>query len=130
VIFESERDSAAEKEPFNNTDEQNVTWFLLETFIRNGAELQLALKIEDSGQVPHSSDDIWYSYNLKIVPDVGETLVLDVVLNILSRMTVGSYPVQSTKRKDLGSMARKSVGGITEFAHFCEILDQSLSATE
>ncbi|KAH6720649.1 hypothetical protein BKA61DRAFT_595271 [Leptodontidium sp. MPI-SDFR-AT-0119] len=90
--FESKRYSAAENEPFNSTDEQYVTRFLLEAFIRNGADLQLALKIEDSGEVPHCSDDTWYSYDLEIVPDGGETLVLDVVLNILSRMEVGSYP--------------------------------------
>jgi hypothetical protein len=30
--------------------------------------------------------------DLEIVPDGGETLVLDVVLNILSRMEVGNYP--------------------------------------
>ena len=97
--FESERDPAAEKEPFNTTDEQHVTWFLLETFIRNGADLQLALKIEDSGEVPNSSDDEWYSYDLKIVPDSGETLVLEVVLNILSRMNVGSYPYRVPRQR-------------------------------
>lgn len=90
--FESKRDSAAENEPFNSTDEQYVTRFLLEAFIRNGADLQLSLKIEDSGEVPHGSDDIWYSYDLTIVPNGGETLVLDVVLNINSRMELGSYP--------------------------------------
>lgn len=90
---ESERDCAAENEPFSSTDEQYATRFLLEAFIKNGADLQLALKIEDSGDVPHGSDDTWYSYDLKIVPDGGETLVLDVVLNALSRMNLqGYYP--------------------------------------
>jgi hypothetical protein len=96
--FESKRDSAAENEPFNSTDEQYVTRFLLEAFIRNGADLQLLLKIEDSGELPHVSDDIWYSYDLAIVPDGGETLVLDVVLNINSRMELGSYPYGAPKQ--------------------------------
>ncbi|KIN03168.1 hypothetical protein OIDMADRAFT_18544 [Oidiodendron maius Zn] len=42
---------------------------------------------------------MWYSYDLKIVPDVGETLVLDVVLNILGRMTVGSYPYRVPRER-------------------------------
>ena len=97
--FESETDSAAENEPFNNTYEQNFTRFVLEVFIKNGADLQLALKIEDSGRIRHDAGDIWYSYDLKIVPDGGETLVLDVVLNILSRMEVGCYPYRVPRQR-------------------------------
>lgn len=88
---ESESDSTAEDEPFSSADEQYVTRFLLEAFIRNGADLQLLLKIEDSGEFLHEADDIWRSYDLTIVPNGGTTLVLDVVLNTLSRMELENY---------------------------------------
>jgi hypothetical protein len=90
--FESESGTTSEDEPFNDPIEQHATSFVLETLIRNGANLQLTLKIEDEGHVPTDADDMWYSNALKMLLDCGETLALNVVLNVESRMEFDAYP--------------------------------------
>lgn len=91
--FESEGDTGSDHELSNDSSEQSETSFVLETFIRNGADLQLALKIEDrEEESPGDFDDIWLAYTLEMVPDGGESLELDVVVNLETRMDLSTYP--------------------------------------
>lgn len=82
-----------ENQPLNHPSEQKETSLVMETFIRNGADLQLRLKIEDDGDVPRGdSSDFWRSYALKIFLDSGETLVLDVAVNNSPRYDFDYHP--------------------------------------
>ncbi|SPO03403.1 uncharacterized protein DNG_06086 [Cephalotrichum gorgonifer] len=88
----SEADSDWDYESLIDPIEQSQVGAVLETFIRNGADLQLALKIGDGAYVPTGADDLWVAYTLEIIPHGGEALQLDVVMNVLSRMELRRYP--------------------------------------
>ena len=100
--FEPGADTS-DHEPSDYASEQFEASFILKTFIENGADLRLALKIDDGRDVPTYADDMWLSYALEVIPDGGEPLELDVVVNLKTRMELGpSYPYGPPKQRRYG----------------------------
>ncbi len=98
--FETESDAGSGHKSSHDSLAQHEVGRVLETFIRNGADLQLMLKITAPRDVATGADDIWVAYTLEMTPYVGTTaLVLDVVLNIESRMDLRRYPYGPPSRK-------------------------------
>jgi hypothetical protein len=54
--------------------ERQWAGFVLECFIRNGADLYLELKIEDGRKLPTKEDDAWLGFTMEIIPSGGEPL--------------------------------------------------------
>lgn len=97
--FETERDAGSKHKPSNDSRRQSKVGSVLETFIRNGADLQMMLKITARGDVDTGADDCWLAYTLEMAPSNGTTtLELDVVLNIKTRMDLRGYPYGPPKR--------------------------------
>jgi len=84
--FASEGDISSEYESSNYPDERWRASSVLDTFIRNGADLQLTLKIGDpsSCKAQFSYGDV-LAYPLEMVPDDGEAIELYVVIDIALR---------------------------------------------
>lgn len=98
--FETEGDASSGRKSSKNSGEQSIVGSVLETFIENGADLQLMLKITDRGVVDSAADDIWLAYTLEMVPYDGEAaLELDVVLNTEGRMALTDYPYGPPNRR-------------------------------
>ena len=97
--FEPERDTS-DYEPSDYASEQFEASSILRIFIENGADLRLTLKIHDGKDVPTYADDIWLSYALELIPDDGEPLELDVVVNLNTRRDLGpTYPYGPPKQR-------------------------------
>src|SRR5207244_2003776 len=73
--------------------------FVLECFIRNGADPYLALKIEDGREIPTEADDAWLAYTMEMIPDGGKPLELDVVVNLGTRLLIDDYPYGSVRQR-------------------------------
>jgi hypothetical protein len=92
--FQTESDAGSRGESSSNACGAQPIVDVLETFIRNGADPRLMLKITarevDTDEDP---EDIWLAYTLEMTPCDGTTaLELDVVLNLRSWMAKLSYP--------------------------------------
>jgi hypothetical protein len=79
--------------------EQYEVGFVLECFITNGADIYLALKIEDGRELPTSCDDMWLAYTIEMIPDGGNPLELEVVVNLGTRLLVDNYPYRSVTKR-------------------------------
>lgn len=100
--FEPEEDTSPDHEPSDYASEQFEASFILRTFIKNGADPRLTLKIDDGRDVPTYADDMWLSYAVELIPYGEETLELDVVVNLETRMELTSYPYGPPKQRRWG----------------------------
>lgn len=73
---------------YNPSKQQSATGMVLQTFITNGADLLLTLKIANSKQLETRSvpDDIWIQYFLEMTTHGGEALQVEVVVNLGCRL--------------------------------------------
>ena len=92
-------DTSSSNYPPRDDFKQYATGLLLECFIKNGADLYLALKIEDGREIPTDADDAWLAYAVEMIPDGGKPLELDVVVNLETRLLVDSYPYGSVRQR-------------------------------
>ncbi|KAF7555937.1 hypothetical protein G7Z17_g1815 [Cylindrodendrum hubeiense] len=100
--FDSEEDNGCDYEFSVDYEGQLNTGFVLETFVKNGADLHLLLKIEDGEAVSPQGDDAFMAYTLKMIPVSGEALELDVVVNIHTRRHIRGYPYGSPRERYYG----------------------------
>jgi hypothetical protein len=72
--------------------QSGATW-VLHTLIKHGADLHLALKIDGGWDAPQThADDVWVEFTVEMVPEGGEAVNLDVVMNLQTRMELPDYP--------------------------------------
>ncbi len=80
--------------------EQNETGLILECFMRRGADLDMALKIEDGKEViPSAADDTWLAYTMHMILNGGKPMEMDVVVNMGTRLLVDDYPYGAVKQR-------------------------------
>lgn len=94
----SENESSSFQKFQINPKEQTTASLVLETFVRNGADLEVALKIADRNSVSPGEDDWGLQYTLEMALDGGEALELDVVVNVQFRMELRGYPYKPPKQ--------------------------------
>lgn len=89
----AEGDTVSDDYPPRDPIEQSDVGLVLECFIRNDADLHLALRIEDGREISTDADDAWLAYTMEIIPDGKESLKPDVAVNLLTRLKeVDRYP--------------------------------------
>ena len=92
-------DTSSDDYPPRDHFEQYNAGLVMERFIRNGADLYLALKIEDGREIPTVADDAWLAYTMEMVPDGGKPLELEVVMNLGTRLRIDNYPYGSVRQR-------------------------------
>ena len=108
--FDSARDAGPGPELSNDSIEHHMFGKVLETFIGNGADLQLMLKITARGQVATGADYTWLAYTVEMALSDGTTkLELDVLLNLESRVGLARYPHGPPSRRfwELNELGRE-----------------------
>ncbi|KAM7186281.1 hypothetical protein V8F33_011877 [Rhypophila sp. PSN 637] len=104
----SEDTSLPDSYPQRDPSEQNEVGSVLECFIRNGADVHLALKIEDGRKVT-GEDDEWLAYFMQITLHGGKPMELEVVVNLETRLMFGHYPYGPViQRRDETFRSRKA----------------------
>lgn len=95
----AEGDTSSDDYPPRDYSEQCEAGYVLECFLRNGADMYLAVKIGDGREIPTVLDDAWLAYTMEILPDGGKSLEVEVVVNLETRLLVDKYPYGAVKQR-------------------------------
>lgn len=71
---------------YNPSRQQWASGMVLETFIKNDADLRLAIKIKNAKRLVTGAEDMWIQYLLEMTRDGGEALEVEVVVNLEWRL--------------------------------------------
>jgi hypothetical protein len=105
----SDDDSFTEGDCSNEVRARNLADAILAIFIKNGADLRLALRFTDRREVDTGADDWWLRYSVEMVRE-GQVMELDVVMNLESRMELRIYPYGTPKRWFEKNLCGKNFG--------------------
>lgn len=74
---------------YDPSKQQWASEMVLQTFITNDADLLLAIKIRNAKELDQFNDDLWIRLFLEIIPNGGEMLEVEVVVNLELRRGLG-----------------------------------------